>query len=365
MDHTHYMRIALELAEKGTGFTHPNPLVGALIVKNGTIIAQGYHAEYGGPHAEIDAFNNATESVKDATMYVTLEPCSHYGKTPPCADAIIAKGIKKVIIASKDPNPLVSGNGITKLEKAGITVETGILDDENQTLNAVFFHYIKHKTPYVMLKTAMSADGKIATKSHDSKWISNEKSRKFVHELRHAVQAIMVGAGTIIHDNPRLTTRLDKKRLSHPIRIIVDTEGVMPIESNVLNLDVGKTLVVTTNLAPEDKVTAFKEKGADVIFVNHNDGDIDLVALMKILAQRQIDSILLEGGATLNDAAIRNGIVNRVYSFIAPLIIGGRDALSPVGGEGFLTIKEAAKLRRIDLLTFDDDVLVVYEMRDG
>ncbi len=361
--HEKYMKIALNEAKKGLGFTNPNPLVGAVILKDETIIAKGYHASYGENHAEIHALNQAKDKAEGATMYVTLEPCSHYGKTPPCALAIIKAKIKTVIIASKDPNPLVGGRGIQMLKEAGIEVLTGILDQENQTLNKVFFHYIQEKNPYLIMKTAMSIDGKIATKTHDSKWITNAKSREFVHETRAQTMAIMVGYGTILHDNPQLTARLDKP-VRQPIRIICDTYGQMPIESRVLDTTIAKTIVVTSNLAPKDKLKAFKEKGAEHMLVPLKDKGLDLTVMMAMLKERQIDSILLEGGSTLNDAAIRAGIVHEIHSFIAPMILGGKDALTPVDGLGFNKIKHAKRFKRTDILTFDDDVLIVYEARD-
>ncbi len=362
--HKHYMRMALDEAKKGLGFTNPNPMVGAVIVKDGAIIAKGYHQKHGEAHAEINALKIAKEKALGATMYVTLEPCSHYGKTPPCTNAIIEAGIKRVIIASKDPNPLVAGRGIEALKASGIEVIEGVLDQANQDLNKVFFHYMREQKPYVTMKTAMSLDGKIATKSYDSKWITNEKSRAFVHESRAQHMAIMVGYGTVLHDNPRLTARLDKP-LRQPIRIICDTYGQMPLESQVLNTTAAKTLIATTTLAPKDKLEAFKAKGAEVITVPLSQGDLDLNTLMRQLKDRQIDSVYLEGGATLNDAAVRAGIVCEVHSFIAPIILGSKAAITPVGGLGFNTIKEAPRFKRRDIKTFEDDILIIYEKRDA
>lgn len=363
MKHESYMNQALELAKKGMGFTNPNPLVGAIIVKNGRIIGQGYHQCYGEDHAEIQAFKHATEDVRGATMYVTLEPCSHIGKTPPCADAIIKHGIAHVVIASEDPNPRVSGRGIKRLKAANITITLGVLDAENRALNAAFFHHIQHQTPFVVMKTAMSADGKIATTSHDSRWISNETSRYHTHQLRHQLQAIMVGVGTIIHDNPKLNTRLNQQIISHPIIIICDTFGEIPLDAKVLNQKTSPVLVAVSELAGESRIRAIKNTKAEVLITPLKDGHLDLNALMEILGKRPINSILLEGGATLNFAAIQAGIVNRVYSFIAPLIIGGHEAPTPVGGLGFDSIKASKRLTRRSVETIDDDVLIVYEMR--
>ncbi len=364
MNHTFYMKRALKLAEKGRGFTNPNPLVGALIVKDEQIIAEGYHAKYGEAHAEINAFNAAKTDVEGATMYVTLEPCSHQGKTPPCADAIIKKGIAHVVIASQDPNPLVAGRGIKRLKDANIKVTTDILDEENQQLNAPFFHHIQTQTPYVVMKTAMSADGKIATKSHDSRWISNAKSRALTHQLRHDLQAIMVGVGTVIHDNPTLNTRHLTEPLSHPTIIIADSLGDIPLDARVLKQTTSPVIVAVTPNAKKDRINAIEAKGAEVLVVPEKDGDIDLTLFMKALGQKPINSILLEGGATLNDAAIRAGIVQKIYSFVAPLIIGGQTAPTPVGGLGYDTIKAARTLSLVSVDTIDEDVLIVYEMRD-
>ncbi len=361
--HIRYMKEALKLAEKGTGFTNPNPLVGAVILKDGRVVGRGYHERYGKAHAEINALKDAGQEAKGATMYVTLEPCSHHGKTPPCAEAIIKSGIRKVVIASKDPNPLVSGRGIRMLKNAGIDVITGILDAENRRLNTFFFHHMETGKPYVLMKTAMSADGKIATRTHDSKWISNEKSREFVHELRHRMQAIMVGAGTVIHDNPHLTSRLGGRKVSQPVRIILDTCGETPLESHVLNTENARTIMVVSDKVKPAAIRIFEEKGAEVLIMPQNDGKIDLSDLMERLGKKGINSILLEGGAHVNDSAIRSKIVQEIHSFIAPIIIGGKDAPGPVGGSGVANVKESTRLDRVETVVFDEDLLLVYKVR--
>ncbi len=356
-----YMTRALTLAKKGEGFAKPNPLVGAVIVKNGRIIGEGYHEQYGEPHAEINAINSACESIEGATMYVTLEPCSHYGKTPPCALALVKGGFKRVVIASKDPNPLVGGNGIQMLKDAGIEVESGLMDEENRALNEIFFHYIEKKRPFVIVKTAMSADGKIATHTFDSKWISNEKSRKFVHTLRNRVSGILVGINTLIKDDPRLNVRLDKDKVSNPIPIILDTKARTPLDANVLKSSVHPLIIVSRH-APEERLRALKQAGAQIIKVPETSHGVDLNFLMDRLGEREIDSLLIEGGSTVNDSAFKAGIVNRYYAFIAPKIIGGKAALSPVGGEGFDTIKESVSLKRESITLYDEDILVVYSV---
>src|SRR6056297_2015385 len=280
------MKKALELARLGEGYTSPNPLVGALIVKKGKIIAEGYHEKYGENHAEVNAFLDASEDVKGADMYVTLEPCSHQGKTPPCADRIVKEGIKRVFIGMKDPNPLVAGRGVEILEKNGIEVKYGILEKEAVELNEIFIKYITENKPFCILKTAMSLDGKIATSSGDSKWISNKKSRKYVHQLRHRFSGIMIGIGTVIADDPMLTTRLENKKGKDPHRIVVDTEGRIPLDSKVLNQkSKSKTIIATTEKISPEKIENLKEKNAEVILTPLKNNKVDLNYLFDSLAK--------------------------------------------------------------------------------
>lgn len=357
--HEKYMKIALELAKKGSGYTNPNPLVGAVIVKNNKIIARGYHACYGKDHAEINAFKNAIENVKGATMYVTLEPCSHYGKTPPCAKAIVKKGIKKVVIAMKDPNPVVSGKGIEILQKNDIEVITGVMEEETIIMNEIFIKYITTKQPYCILKTAMTLDGKIATKTGDSKWITDEISREYVHQLRHRVSGIMVGIGTVLKDNPQLTTRLKEKKGTNPVRIIIDTNAKIPLNSNVMNInDSAKTIIATTKKANKNKLEQIKEKGAKIIITPLKDGQIDLKYLIIELGKMNIDSILIEGGSTLNYSALKEGIIDKVLTFIAPKIIGGQQAYTPVGGEGIKLLKNCIQLDKLNVTQLKEDILL-------
>lgn len=354
-----YMRRALELAKGGIGYTSPNPLVGAVIVKEGRIIGEGYHEAYGRHHAEVNAFLSATEDAEGGTMYVTLEPCSHYGKTPPCANLIVEKGIKKVVIGLEDPNPLVAGKGIKTLEEAGIEVVTGVLEEEGKKLNEIFLKYITTNMPFVIMKTAMTLDGKIATRTNASKWITGELSRKNVHELRHKVTGIMVGIGTVLADDPSLTTRLEDRIGKDPIRIIVDSSGRIPLDSKVLNLKSHtETIVVVTNRAAKEKIKSLQEKGARVIVTPSKERRVDLNFLMKELGQRNIDSILLEGGSELNYSALEEGIVDKVNAFIAPKIIGGNTAKTPVGGQGKAYINEAINLERIDVHDFGQDIMI-------
>ncbi len=364
MDDTFYMKRALELAKKGIGYTNPNPLVGAVIVKDGKIIGEGYHHSYGSAHAEIDAFSSAKQPVQDAVMYVNLEPCSHYGKTPPCVAAIVEKKIRKVVIAMKDPNPLVSGKGIAYLEKHGIEVVTGVLEEEARKLNEIFIKYITTKTPFCLLKTAMTLDGKIAAHTGDSKWITGEASRKAVHELRHRFSAIMVGIQTVLADDPLLTTRLENKKGRNPVRIIVDSRGRIPLETNVLQCDAEtSTIIATTDQIMEKKKEAIEKKGAHVLILPSKDGKVSLKDLMRELGRLQIDSVLLEGGSTLNASALQEGIVDKVMAFIAPKILGGEKAKTPVGGQGKDFVRDAFLLENMRFEKSGEDILIEGDIR--
>jgi diaminohydroxyphosphoribosylaminopyrimidine deaminase / 5-amino-6-(5-phosphoribosylamino)uracil reductase len=354
-----YMKRALDLAKKGIGYTSPNPLVGAVIVKDGKVIGEGYHEVYGSHHAEVNAFKNATEDVEGATMYVTLEPCSHYGKTPPCANAIVEKKIKKVVIGLKDPNPLVAGKGIEILKNNGIEVVTGVLEEEGRKLNEIFLKYITTKLPFCILKTAMTLDGKIATHTGDSKWITNERSREFVHYLRHRVSGIMVGIGTILADDPMLNTRLANCEGSDPHRIIVDSNARLPLEAKILNMKSNaNTIIATTELADKERIKLLENKGAEIILTPLKNGKVDLNYLMKELGNMKIDSVLLEGGGSLNYSALEEGIIDKVYTFIAPKIIGGSEAKTPVEGKGKSYMKDAILLQDIEIHSFDNDIMI-------
>lgn len=354
-----YMKRAIALAKKGEGYVNPNPLVGAVIVKGGKIIGEGFHKGYGKNHAEVDAFENLTESSEGATIYVNLEPCSHFGKTPPCAHRIVKEGIKRVVIAIKDPNPLVSGNGIKILEESNIEVSVGVLEDEAKKLNEIFIKYITTKRPFFVLKTAMTLDGKIATFAGDSKWITGELSREKVHRIRHKMSGIMVGIGTVLADNPSLTTRLDTVSPSDPHRIIVDTSCRIPLNSNVLNLSSkAKTIIATTDKANTEKIKKLKEKGAEVIIVPMKNDRVDLKSLALKLGEMNIDSVLLEGGSYLNYSALEAGIVDKVMAFIAPKIIGGENAKTPVGGSGIELIKNSINIYSLDVKKIGEDILI-------
>ncbi len=358
------MQLAYELAKKGCGGVNPNPLVGAVIVKGDRIIGEGYHEIFGGPHAEVNAFRSANESVEGATMYVTLEPCSHYGKTSPCAQAIIDNKIARVVIGMLDPNPLVSGRGVKLLKEHGIEVESDFLSAELAQMNRVFLKFIQSKKPYVIMKTAMTLDGKIASRTGDSRWVSNEQSRANVHELRNELMGIMVGVDTVIADDPILTTRLvgDKKG-RNPIRIVVDSMARIPLDSKILNTTIeAKTIVVVTSSANKERLKQIDTLGNEVVVVGEKKGRIDLSLLMSILGEKGIDGILLEGGATLNYAALESQIVDEVHAYIAPKIIGGTDAKTPVGGRGIEMMKDAVNLQNIRFENIANDILVIGEV---
>lgn len=355
--HQKFMRKALELAKKGSGQVNPNPMVGAVIVKNGKIIGKGYHECFGGPHAEINAINNASTDVLGSTLYVTLEPCSHFGKTPPCTQSIIKNGIKEVVIGLTDPNPLVNGKGIKMLKSAGIQVIDGILEKEAKSLNALFLKYIQREEPFCIMKTAMTLDGKISTFTGDSKWISSKQSRSFVHELRHRYSGIMVGVNTVIKDNPKLNDRSEHIKKRNPIRIVVDSKGRTPMEAHVLT-DRNPTIIAVTKNALADFILMVKDQGKEVIVCPEKENKVDMKFLMRSLKKKGIDSILLEGGSTLNFTAINEGLVDKVVSFISPKIVGGENALTPVGGHGIEILKNAITLNIDKVTTIDDDILI-------
>jgi diaminohydroxyphosphoribosylaminopyrimidine deaminase/5-amino-6-(5-phosphoribosylamino)uracil reductase len=429
---TIYMTEALRLAEKARGWTSPNPMVGAVLVKDGRIIGKGYHTKVGAPHAEIEAFQDAQENLQGATLYVTLEPCCSYGKTSPCTDAIIHAGIRRVVAAMIDPNPKVSGKGIRQLRDAEIEVEVGLLEPQARRLNEAFIKYQTTGLPFVIAKFAMSLDGKIATKTGESKYLTNEASRAYVHTLRDQVDAIMVGIGTVLADDPLLTIRLPDASGKNPYRIIVDTRLSIPLNSKVVtDTSEAKTVIFTGEQSDQQKARMLRDKGVDIQTVAYDeqyvypplppfrsravkflasvrgepvephqksalrqaqgeryDPDIpeNLTALpfrrggyseeyrrlnlrkvFEILGKQEMLSVLLEGGAELNGSAFMQRLVDKVLVFIAPMIIGGKEAQSPVEGIGIETLREAVKLTQVTAHRFGDDILVegyVERMKD-
>ncbi|MGI6013412.1 MAG: bifunctional diaminohydroxyphosphoribosylaminopyrimidine deaminase/5-amino-6-(5-phosphoribosylamino)uracil reductase RibD [Oscillospiraceae bacterium] len=356
-----YMRQALHLAEKGCGFVAPNPMVGAVIVKDGVCIGQGWHARYGELHAERNALANCKGSPKGATMYVTLEPCCHYGKTPPCTDAIIENGISKVVIGSSDPNPLVAGKGVRILREHGIEVAEGVLKAECDALNRVFFHYIRTKLPYVVMKYAMTMDGKIATRTGASKWITGEAARKRVHADRHRYSAIMVGVGTVLADDPLLTCRVPEGK--NPVRIVCDTHLRTPLTAQIVTTAATVKTIFATACLDSAKQRPYLDAGCEIIPVSERNGHLDLMQLMQRLGEDGIDSILLEGGGTLNWSALESGIVNRVQAYLAPKLFGGTGAPSPIGGMGVQTPANAVRLCRPVITQIGEDILIESEVQ--
>lgn len=352
-----FMREALRIARNAEGRTSPNPLVGAVIVRDGSIVAEGWHRKAGTPHAEVHALRMAGDLAKGATLYVTLEPCAHVGRTGPCAVAVRDAGIRRVVVAMGDPNPLVAGKGIQILRDAGVEVTVGVCEAEARQLNEVFLHWITTGLPFVVLKTAMTLDGKIATASGASKWITGEAARLRVHELRDRYDAILAGIGTALADDPSLTTRLPDRTGKNPVRIIVDSNARLPLTSNVVTDGQAQTIVAVTEAAPEERVAALRAHGVDVLTCGTG-SHVDLVQLMQELGRREIASVLVEGGGTVNFSLLAAGLVDKVHAFVAPKIVGGRTAKTPVEGEGFAQLADSVQLTQLTAESVGGDVLL-------
>jgi len=354
--HLKYMQLALQLARKAEGRTSPNPMVGAVIVKKGRIIGQGFHEAVDEPHAEVVAMNSvkSKSALKGAALYVNLEPCCHYGRTGPCTKEIIKAGIKKVYAAMTDPNPKNNGKGSAELRKAGIKVNIGVLRDEAKRLNESFSKWVTAKKPFVVMKTALSLDGKTATKTGQSKWISSEESRNYVHRIRNKVDAVLVGINTVLHDNPHLTTRIRGGR--DPIRIILDSNLRIPINARILK-DKNAMIATTPNCNRKKKI-ALEKKGIGVIVVRSNTKKVDLKKLMDELVLRGITHIMIEGGSEVNASALKAGIVDKVMYFIAPKIIGGVDAKPAIGGRGIKEMGDALNLKDVEIKQVGPDLAV-------
>ena len=349
--HKKYIELALRLAEKGKGNTSPNPLVGAIIVKRGQIVGKGYHKKCGCDHAEIAAIKDAGKKAQGGTLYVTLEPCSHWGKTPPCSEQIIEAGIREVIIGMKDPNPVVEG--YKELKFRGLKTKIGILDKECRKINEPYIKWIKTKRPFVIVKAAMSLDGKIATRTGDSKYITGREARRLVHQMRTELDAIMVGIGTVLKDNPKLTPRLAKGH--DPIKIIVDSKLRIPVRSNVLK-NPSKVIMATSSKAAKKKIKQLQQKGVKVLMLPLKRSKIDLEKLMKELGKLEISSIMIEGGAELNADAIRQGIADKVLFFIAPGLIG--EGLAAVGDLGIKKVDRKINLKHLSTKKVGKDILI-------
>jgi len=350
----------LELARKAEGRTSPNPMVGAVLVKDGRIVGEGFHHQAGAPHAEIEALRAAGEAARGATLYVNLEPCAHQGRTPPCTQALIEAGVREVHYAVGDPNPVVNGKGHAQLEAAGIDVHRGLLEEAGRKLNLPFFKYITQGRPFVTAKFAMSLDGKIATRSGESRWLTNETSRQRVHELRDIIDAILVGAGTVLTDDPQLTTRLDRPDEHHPLRIVADSRGCIPLSAKLFDPTLpGKTVLATTAGADPAYCTKLKARGVDVWMLPTDTHDrVSLPELLDELGRHGLLNLLVEGGSELLGAFFAGGLVDRVWAFIAPLIIGGQDAPTPIGGTGVENLVQALRLDNIEIETLDGDLCI-------
>ncbi len=356
MDDSGYMRLALDLARRGEGKVSPNPLVGAVIVRDGKIIGQGWHEKYGEKHAERNAIDSLTESAEGADLYVTLEPCCHHGHQPPCTDAIIEAGIKRVVIASGDPNPLVAGKGIRILRSHGIEVVEGVLREEAERMNEIFFHYITTRTPFVALKYAMTLDGKIACHTGASRWITGEEARRHVHVLRNRYSAILTGVGTVIKDDPLLTCRIPEGR--NPLRVIADTSLRTPYEAAVVKTAGTVRTVIATCVSDRNRIRPYEEAGCIVISLPEENGHVSMPALMRWLGENEVDSVLCECGGSLSWSLLESGFINKVYAYVAPKIIGGESAPAPVGGAGVDDLSSAFHLEDIAVSRFGDDLLV-------
>ena len=354
------MQQALSLAGQAEGRTSPNPAVGAVVVKDGKIVGRGFHRKAGGPHAEVEALDTAGEEARGATLYVTLEPCNHHGRTPPCTEAIIDAGITEVFYAVGDPNPGVVGRGHERLIEDGITVHQGLCEDEARHLNRFFFHFIRERIPYVIAKYAASLDGKIATWSGQSQWITGPAARQKGQSLRQMVDAVVIGAGTALADDPRLTVRMPGEEIRHPLRVVLDSRGRVPLEAKLYQPGLpGQTVVAATDAMPSMYRAALEKQGVDTLIAPASkEGRVDLSAVLTALAERKVMSLMVEGGSEVLGAFFESGLVNEVWAFLAPMIIGGTDAPGPVGGSGFSTLAQACRLSGITTESIEDDVLI-------
>lgn len=356
------MKLALDLAEKGIGFTSPNPMVGAVLVKNGEIIGKGYHQSAGKAHAEVNAIDAAGPLAKGAVLYVTLEPCNHVGRTPPCTEKILAAGIREVVVAMPDPNPNVTGGGTDYLQRRGIPVRSGVCEAEARKLNEYFIKYVTTHRPFVTIKCAATLDGRIATRTGDSKWVTGPESRAFVHRLRHAVDAIMVGIHTIQKDNPGLTTRIDGEGGKDPIRVILDTRLSIAEDAKVLQLQSDSATILVSAAPVSDaqkkKKVRLEKKGVRIIEAPLKQGRIDLDKMMNRLGADGITSLLIEGGAEVFASALAADIVDKVFFFYAPKILGGDDGVPVCRGRGPELMDRCIRVRDMDVRRIGSDVLI-------
>lgn len=352
----YYLKKTLQLARRGAGRVSPNPMVGAVVVKNDRILGEGYHRQFGGDHAEVNALRDAGEEARGATLYVNLEPCCHFGKTPPCTDAIIAAGIKRVVVGTIDPNQRVNGKAIEMLKKNGIELKVGVLEQECKRLNEAYFKFITTGLPLVTLKIAQSVDGRIATKSGNSRWITNEKSRILAHRLRREHDAILVGVGTVLKDDPQLTVRLLRGR--NPYRIVLDSRLRTPLEAKILCDDfVDKTIIATTEQAPSNSIRSIEKRGAKVWIIDSDgNGKVNPQVLLRKLGERGISSLLVEGGREVFTSMLKAGLADRVVIFCAPILLG--EGISAFGDLGVISLKEAIHLSEPRLRKIGSDFMI-------
>jgi len=358
---TEFMRLALRLARKAEGMTSPNPLVGAVLVNKGNIIGTGYHKKAGLPHAEIEAFNDAKRKgnrIKGATLYVNLEPCCHdYKRTPPCTNAIIENKVSKVFVGITDPNPKVRGRGVRRLRRAGIEVVSGLLKKESEAINKVFFKYIKEQMPYVVLKLASTLDGKIATQTGDSKWIGSEKQREIAHQLRNKMDSVLVGVNTLIKDDPSLNVRINKKRISQPLPVVLDSMLRTPLDSNIFKVHENCIIVASEN-SGKRKRKLLEQKGAKIIYSKPDiSGNLNLKRVLRELSKMEITSVLIEGGSQVASSALNGGIVDKIVLFYSPKIVGG-DGISMVSSLGIKQMNKALNFKDIYIKKFGNELMI-------
>lgn len=364
---SYYMQMALDLAGKALGRTSPNPMVGAVVVKGDRVVGTGFHARAGNPHAEVLALAQAGEAARGATLYVTLEPCCHHGRTGPCTEVVIRAGVRRVVAAMTDPNPLVAGCGLKRLAEAGLDVASGVMEAEALRLNEVFVKYITTKVPFVVMKAAMTLDGKIATRTGQSRWITGPEAREYVHRLRDRYDAIMVGVGTVLADDPSLTTRLPEGGGKDPVRIIVDGNARTPPGAGVIQRSSGASVIIAvTTKAPRERVRALQESGAHVLVIDGPGPGVNLPGLLAELGAREITGVLVEGGAGIHGSMLEAGVVDKVVWFIAPKFFGGAEAPGPVAGRGVVAPGDAYLLRDVEVCRFGEDIgLVGYMIQRG
>ena len=360
MNDEDYMKMALALAERGRGWTSPNPMVGAVIVKEGRVVGRGWHRRCGQAHAEREALVNCTESPEGAVLYVTLEPCCHQGRQPPCTQAILEAGIARVVVGSGDPNPLVAGKGIAQLREHGVEVTEHVLEKECRRLNLIFFHYIQTRRPYAALKYAMTLDGKIAAYTGASQWITGEEARAHVHQLRHQYRGILAGVGTVLADDPQLTCRLPEGR--SPVRVVCDTRLRTPVTAQVVRTADKVPTLLATCCGAEERWAPYQAAGCEILLLPERGDHVDLGALLDELGRREVDGLLIEGGGALAWSALEQGLVQRVYAYVAPMLLGGSGAKTPVEGQGFPDPDGAARLGAWEITRLGDDILLESEV---